>query len=192
MSIIGRLRPYSIVVFVLGPRLGHFSFPDTVATEDSTVDSFLKCPPSSDLFHFHWSDIGWPKQESVILPCVQWERELEYLWVAVFSNRASPVCWAAVYGVAQSWTRLMQLSSSSSRSNSVVKNLPAMQESQETRVLCLGQEDPWRRKWQPTQVFLPEKSHGQRSLAGYSPEGCKESYTAEHRAHCIIHEHLYQ
>ena len=114
MSIIGRLRPYSIVVFVLGPRLGHFSFPDTVATEDSTVDSFLKCPPSSDLFHFHWSDIGWPKQESVILPCVQWERELEYLWVAVFSNRASPVCWAAVYGVAQSWTRLMQLSSSSS------------------------------------------------------------------------------
>ena len=33
---------------------------------------------------------------------------------------------------------------------------------------------PWRRKWQPTQVFLPEKSHGQRSLAGYSPWGHKE------------------
>ena len=28
---------------------------------------------------------------------------------------------------------------------------------------------PWRRKWQPTAVFLQEKSHGQRSLAGYSP-----------------------
>ena len=28
---------------------------------------------------------------------------------------------------------------------------------------------PWRRKWQPTTVFLTEKSHGQRSLAGYSP-----------------------
>ena len=27
----------------------------------------------------------------------------------------------------------------------------------------------WRRKWQPTPVFLPVKSHGQRSLAGYSP-----------------------
>ena len=26
---------------------------------------------------------------------------------------------------------------------------------------------PWRRKWQPTPVFLPGKSHGQRSLAGY-------------------------
>jgi len=33
---------------------------------------------------------------------------------------------------------------------------------------------PWRRKWQPTPVFLPGKSHGQRSLAGYSPWGCKE------------------
>ena len=30
---------------------------------------------------------------------------------------------------------------------------------------------PWRRKWQPTLVFLPGKSHGQRSLAGYSPWG---------------------
>ena len=32
---------------------------------------------------------------------------------------------------------------------------------------------PWRRKWQPTIVFLPGKSHGQRSLAGYSPWGHK-------------------
>jgi len=28
---------------------------------------------------------------------------------------------------------------------------------------------PWRRKWQPTPVFLPRESHGQRSLVGYSP-----------------------
>ena len=33
---------------------------------------------------------------------------------------------------------------------------------------------PWRRKWQPTPVFLLGKSHGWRSLAGYSPWGCKE------------------
>ena len=32
---------------------------------------------------------------------------------------------------------------------------------------------PWRRKWQPTPVFLPGRSHGQRSLAGSSPWGCK-------------------
>ena len=33
----------------------------------------------------------------------------------------------------------------------------------------------WRRKWQATKVFLPGKSHEQRSLAGYSPWSCKES-----------------
>jgi len=34
---------------------------------------------------------------------------------------------------------------------------------------------PWRRKWQPTLVFLPKKSHGQRGLAGYSLWDHKES-----------------
>ena len=38
---------------------------------------------------------------------------------------------------------------------------------------------PWRRKWQPTPVFLPGESHGQRSLAGYSPRGRKELDTTE-------------
>jgi len=37
---------------------------------------------------------------------------------------------------------------------------------QETWVQSLGQKDPpWKRKWQPTPVFLPGKSHGQRNLA---------------------------
>ena len=34
---------------------------------------------------------------------------------------------------------------------------------------------PWRRKWQSTPVFLPGKTHGQRSCVGYSPWGRKES-----------------
>ena len=38
---------------------------------------------------------------------------------------------------------------------------------------------PWR-TWQPTPVFLPGKSHGQRSLGGYSPWGCKELDMTEH------------
>ena len=38
---------------------------------------------------------------------------------------------------------------------------------------------PWRRKWQPTPVFLPGESHGQRSLVGYSQWGHKESDTIE-------------
>ena len=35
---------------------------------------------------------------------------------------------------------------------------------------------PWRRKWQPTPVSLPGKSHGQRSLAGHSPWGPRVRY----------------
>ena len=38
----------------------------------------------------------------------------------------------------------------------------------------------WRRKWQPTPVFLPGKFHGQRNLVGYSPRGGKELATTEH------------
>ena len=48
------------------------------------------------------------------------------------------------------------------------KRLPTMRE---TRFQSLGGEDPWRRKWQLTPVFFPGKSHGQRSLVGYSPWG---------------------
>ena len=51
---------------------------------------------------------------------------------------------------------------------SVVKNLPG-----NAGDLSLIRKIPWRRKWQPTPVFLPGKSHGQRSLAGYSPQGLK-------------------
>ena len=54
---------------------------------------------------------------------------------------------------------------------------------------------PWKRKWQPTPVFLPGKPHGQRSLAGYSSEDHKELFTTEHthraeyiRGHASVHE----
>ena len=52
----------------------------------------------------------------------------------------------------------------------MVKNLPGMQE---TQVDLWVKKTPWRMKWQPTPLFLPEKSHGQRSLAGFSLWGPK-------------------
>ena len=64
-------------------------------------------------------------------------------------------------------------------SGSAVKNLPAMEESQEMQVQSPVGKIPWSRKWQPTEVFLPGESHEQRSLEGYSPWGCKESDTTE-------------
>ena len=47
-----------------------------------------------------------------------------------------------------------------------------------------------RKKWQLTPVFLHGKSHGQRSLVGYSPWGCKESDTTEPLA-LSLHWHHY-
>ena len=43
----------------------------------------------------------------------------------------------------------------------------------------------WRRKWQTTPVLLPGESHGQRSLVGYNPRGCKESDTTERLTHTL-------
>ena len=56
-----------------------------------------------------------------------------------------------------------------------VERLPTMWE---TEVRSLGGENPLEKEWQPTPVLLLGKSHG-RSLAGYSPWGCKESDTTE-------------
>ena len=56
----------------------------------------------------------------------------------------------------------------------VVKNLPA--DAGDLRDIT---KMTWRRAWQPTPVFLPEDSHGQRSLAGNHLKGCKESDTTE-------------
>ena len=67
--------------------------------------------------------------------------------------------WAAVHRVAKSRTRLSDFSFS------------------------FATFLHWRRKWQPTSVFLPGNPHGQRSLVGYSPWGCKESDTSEQLNH---------
>ena len=53
----------------------------------------------------------------------------------------------------------------------IIKNLPPMRE---TGLDPWVRKIPWRRKWQPTPVFLPGDSHGGRSLAGHSPRGREE------------------
>ena len=47
---------------------------------------------------------------------------------------------------------------------------------------------PWRRAWQPSRVFLPGKSRGQRSLAGCGPWDCKELNTPEATEHACMLE----
>ena len=70
-------------------------------------------------------------------------------------------------------------------SSSVVKNLPAKQEMWVQSMGC--KEDPWRRKWQPTPIFLPGKSHGWRSLAGYSSWGHKRVRHNLANEHACMH-----
>ena len=63
----------------------------------------------------------------------------------------------------------------------VVKNLPANAgDARDAGSIHKLSNIPWRRKWQPTPVFLPGESHGRRSLVGYRPWGHKKSDTTEH------------
>ena len=61
----------------------------------------------------------------------------------------------------------------------VVKNLPANAGDMRFGLDPWVGKIPWRRKWQPTPVFVPGESHGQRSLVSSSPWGCKELDTTE-------------
>ena len=65
----------------------------------------------------------------------------------------------------------------------MVKSLPA--NVGDVGSVPLSGKIPWRRKGQPTPVFLPGELHGQRSLAGCSPWGCAESDTTE-RPHFLF------
>ena len=72
---------------------------------------------------------------------------------------------------------------------SVVKNPPAnVGDTGDTFNPWVG-KIPWRRKWQPTPVFFPGPSDGQRSLVGYSPWGSKEADPIERLS--ITHTHTH-
>ena len=64
-----------------------------------------------------------------------------------------------------------------------VKNLPAMGRHRDHSFNPWVRKIPWKRAWQLILLFLSGESHGQRSIAGYSPEGHKESDMAEGNEH---------
>ena len=99
--------------------------------------------------------------------CLVWTLKNLFIWMVYSSRENCPF-----KGTPKLWASLIA---------QVVKNLPAMQE---TWVRSLVWEDPLERKeWQPTPVFLPGESHGQRSLVGLSPQGCRESDMTEWLTH---------
>ena len=66
----------------------------------------------------------------------------------------------------------------------MVKNLPACGRPGLNPYI---RKSPWRREWLPTPVFLPGEFYGQRSLAGYSSWGCKESIMTDQLTIFILH-----
>ena len=75
--------------------------------------------------------------------------------------------------------------------NIFINVIPASQVAEGTESACqcrrCFRRSPWKRIWQPTLLFLPGKSHGQRSLTGYSPWGRKEWDMTEVTEHAHIH-----
>ena len=67
---------------------------------------------------------------------------------------------------------------------SVIKNLPAMQETQEMQFQSLGWEVPLEEEMATHSSVLDRKSRGQWSLTGCSPRGRKDSDTTEHCSPC--------
>ena len=106
-------------------------------------------------FHFSLSCIGEGNGNPLQCSCLE-------------NPRDGGAWWAAVYGVAQSLTRLKRLSSSS---DSVGKKI-CLQSRRCGFSPWVGKIS-WRRKCQPIPVLLPRESHGQRSLKGNSPWGRK-------------------
>ena len=128
-------------------------------------------------FHFPLSHIGEENGNPLRCSCLE-------------NPRDGGAWWAAIYGVAQGWTRLKWLSSSSSNiyssekamgphSSTLAWKIPWIEEPcrlQSTGSWRVGHDwvtslllftfMHWKRSWQPTPVFLPGESQGWRSLVG--------------------------
>ena len=118
------------------------------------------------------------------LNIVLWTRTTNFLFFFHFPSEAAveDIIFPSAHhspGIRVKWSPLGQ----------TVKHLPTMQQTG---------FDPWvgkilwRRKWQPTPVLLPGKSHGWRSMVGYSPWGHKESDTTEQLHLVLVLEALWK
>ena len=88
-----------------------------------------------------------------------------FLWGTQESNLSLACGFFTVWATREAWW--------ASQLALVVKNLPT--NAADARFDPWVRKMPWNRKWQPAQIFLPGKFHGQRSLAGYSPWSWRKS-----------------
>ena len=142
--------------------------------------SLVGCSPwgrwgsdTTERLHFHFS-----------LSCIGEGNGNPLQWSCLENPRDGGAWW-----VAQSRTQLKRLSSmviSVNRASQVVLVVSQCKRCKRQGFdPCVG-NIPWRRKWQPTPLFLPGKSHGQKSLEGYSPRGLKRV------GHDWAHTHIWE
>ena len=133
----------------------------------------------------------WPREDTD-LDCGQESRSRTQVWTDAHTPLAS-YAGHVFYHIRISYIHAWSLICKHERVHSVDAvphwGLPGGASSKEPTCQCRKQKRrgfdpwvgkvPWRRAWQPTPVFLPGESHGQRSLAGYSPWGREESERTE-------------
>ena len=143
---------------------------------------FLPYPPS--LPRDGSASTGWARQHLRITRCTQEDKQPHFwngiliLQRSVISDIPFHLNEANFFSVLQEgkcWYRMDFLADSSAGRESAC----SVGDVGDAGLVPGSGRFPWRRKWQPTRVFLPEKSHRQRRLGGYSPEGCKESNTTK-------------
>ena len=135
----------------------HLSF--LVENHQSNLNcNYERWPPYQQIFSFG-KQIIQPEYPLTVV------RNLEFI-LSVIERWASQVA---------QWVKNLLASAGDANSNFYICNLSWVR------------KIPWRRAKQATPVFLPGESHGQRSLADYSPQGLKELDTIEATEHACMH-----
>ena len=112
---------------------------------------------------------------------------LSRFWALVMNRKA---CHATVHEITRSWTQLSAWAELNwLKPCQSLLGLPGSTSGKESTCQYRRhrrcefhlwvRKIPWRRKWQPTPVFLPREFHWQKSQVGYSPQGCTELDTTE-------------
>ena len=142
------------------------------------------CHPLHYLLGFPCSSVGksLPAVLETWVRSLGWEDPLEKEMATHSSILAWKISWTEEPGGLESrglkesgMTEQLTLNFTICRTSLVAQMVSSLLATQEIWVQSLGQEDPLRREWQPIPVFLPGKSHGQRSMVGYSPWGLRQT-----------------
>ena len=154
--------------------------------QDMAREAFADFRQSMACFAVLWKDFGWVwGGQGGAVTLIQLRDDCGFRWVVTGTQRKPGLCWRGLdYSrkVCSVWPRPARNKEllfpwdggGRGRSMLAVKNAPANEGDERDAGSIPGvRKILWSRKWQPIPIFLPGESHGQKSLAGYSPWGHK-------------------